>query len=230
MSSVEILVVDDEAEIRKLLDITLKTSGYGVRLAENGKSALHMIKSHNPDIVLLDIGLPDLSGHEVLRQLREWYSKPVIMLSVRSAEQEIVNALDQGANDYLVKPFRTGELLARIRSATRLRNYSATIDVYTNGGLSIDFSSRETSINGNPLRLTSTEFRLISLFARNEGRVMTHDHLLTEVWGGAYREQTQYLRVFVASLRKKIEPEPNQPQFLLTESGVGYRFVKQETD
>ncbi len=224
MSHPKILVIDDEPQIRKLLEITLETNDYAVILADTGLNGQQLAKSHGPDLILLDIGLPDISGQTVLKNIREWYLKPVIMLSVQSAEEEIVKALDSGANDYLIKPFRSGELLARIRSAMRGVRENPGSEKYVNGNLVIDFSRREVFRDKNILKLTSIEYKLLTLMAKNEGRVLTHDFLLKEIWGPHNTEQTQYLRVFMAQLRKKIEEEPNHPKYILTESGVGYRF------
>lgn len=228
MKTVEILVIDDEAQIRKLLEITLQTSGFSVRLAESAKSGLAEAKQFNPDLILLDLGLPDESGQVVLKKLREWYTKPILILSVQSSEDEIVKALDHGANDYLVKPFRTGELLARIR--TSLRGFAPHVMVSpdSNGELEIDTILRQVRKSKEIVKLTSTEYELLALLYKNEGRVLTHQHLLKEIWGPGHINQSQYLRVFVAQLRKKIEPDPNRPKFIRTESGVGYRFIFHE--
>jgi two-component system KDP operon response regulator KdpE len=227
MSKPAILIIDDEAQIRKLLEITLESNDYVVAKATTGREGLIMAANHPPDLILLDLGLPDMNGHAVLQQLREWFTNPVLILSVQSSEEDIVKALDNGANDYLVKPFRTGELLARIRSA--LRGVIADAEpVIVSGDLSIDLSQRTLRKNGEAIKLTATEYTLLSLFARNEGKVLTHQYLLREVWGPGYINQSQYLRVFIAQLRKKIEDDPNRPEYLVTESGVGYRFVSME--
>lgn len=227
MNTAEILVIDDEAQIRKLLAITLQTNDFKVREAATAKEGLHIARNFNPDLILLDLGLPDETGHTVLKKLREWYTKPILILSVQSAEEEIVKTLDAGANDYLIKPFRTGELLARIRTCLR---GSVTIKRNTvkKGGLEIDFELRQIKKDHELIKLTATEYDLMVLFYKNEGRVLTHQYLLREIWGPGYIDQTQYLRVFIAQLRKKIEKEPNHPSYILTESGVGYRFVEQE--
>jgi two-component system KDP operon response regulator KdpE len=220
-----ILVIDDEPPIRKLLEITLESNDYRVLLADTGKEGLAMAASYTPELILLDIGLPDKSGHQVLKELREWYDKAVIILSVFDNEMDIVSALDNGATDYLTKPFRAAELLARIRSAIR-RNSSIVKDtILHTGNVTIDLQTRTVKKNTEIMKLTSTEYNLLALFAKNEGRVLTHQFILKEVWGYAYQTETQYLRVFVASLRKKIEDNPNQPIHILTESKVGYRFV-----
>jgi two-component system KDP operon response regulator KdpE len=174
---------------------------------------------------LLDLGLPDTSGHEVLKHLREWYSKPIIIISVESNEQDIVRALDNGANDYVVKPFRTGELIARVKSA--LRNalpQSNTLKIEFSE-ITIDLVARVVEKKGQAIKLTATEYSLLSLLARNEGKVLTHQYLLRQIWGPHYHEQSQYLRVFIGQLRKKIEDDANRPKYIITESGVGYRFI-----
>lgn len=180
--------------------------------------------SHPPDLILLDIGLPDKSGHQILQELREWYSKPIIMLSVLDKETDIVSALDNGATDYLTKPFRTGELLARIRSAIRRSQETGINSIIVCGDIEIDLTARIVKKNGQVLKLTSTEYNLLALFAKNEGKVLTHQYLLKEIWGYRHLTETQYLRVFVGTLRKKIEENPNNAQHIITESGVGYRF------
>ncbi len=224
MNKAEILIIDDEPQIRKLLEIALESNDYKVLQAENGKDGIIMAANHPPELILLDIGLPDKSGHEILKELRTWYNKSIIILSVQNSEQDIITALDNGATDYLSKPFRTGELLARIRSCIRRNSTSDNESVLTFGDLQIDFVSRTVKRNGELLKLTSTEYSLISLFAKNEGRVLTHQFILKEIWGVGYQTETQYLRVFVSALRKKIENNPNNPTHIVTESGVGYRF------
>lgn len=220
-----ILVIDDEVQIRKLLEITLHSHDFNVISAATANEGVRAVSQHPPDLILLDLGLPDRSGHEVLKHLREWYSKPILIISVQSDEQAIVNALDNGANDFVVKPFRTGELLARVRSALRnsvVEENKTNIDF---AELSIDFVSRSVKKRGHLLKLTSTEYSLLSLLARNEGKVLTHQYLLTQIWGQHFHEQSQYLRVYIGQLRKKIEDDPNRPKFIITESGVGYRFI-----
>jgi two-component system, OmpR family, KDP operon response regulator KdpE len=224
MSKAEILVIDDEPQIRKLLEITLESNDYKVLQSETGKEGLIKAANHPPELILLDIGLPDKSGHEILKELREWYNKAIIILSVQNSETDIVTALDNGATDYLTKPFRTAELLARIRSAIRRNQTTNDASVVDAGDLQIDLVARTLKKNAELIKLTSTEFNLISLFARNEGRVLTHQFILKEIWGVPYQTETQYLRVFVGTLRKKIEENPNNPKHIITESGVGYRF------
>ncbi len=224
MNKAEILIIDDEPQIRKLLEINLESNGYKVWQAETGKDGVLMAANHPPELILLDIGLPDRSGHEVLKDLRTWYNKSIIILSVQNSEEDIVKALDNGATDYLTKPFRVNELLARMRSCIRRNNTDDTKSIFVMDDLQIDFVSRVVTKNECILRLTSTEYNLLCLFARNEGRVLTHQFILREVWGVGYQTETQYLRVFIGTLRKKIEDNPNIPRHIITESGVGYRF------
>jgi two-component system KDP operon response regulator KdpE len=219
-----ILVIDDESQIRKLLEITLEANGYKLLFAVNAKEGITMAASHQPDMILLDLGLPDEDGQVVLKQLRDWYHNPIIILSVKSTEEEIVKALDSGANDYLTKPFRTQELLARIRTALRGNFNQNQEPIIAFGPITVDFVARVIKLNGELLKLTATEYNLFTLLLKNDGRVLTHQYILKEIWGNSYADQTQYLRVFVAQLRKKIEEDPNRPKYILTESGVGYRF------
>ncbi len=219
-----ILIIDDEVQIRRLLEITLSANGYKISEASTGKNGIAKAAVTHPVLIILDLGLPDMDGQEVLKKLREWYQKPILILSVRNFEEDIVKALDRGANDYLTKPFRTGELLARIRVAIRQSNSSSDKPILSFGSLSIDLVNHIVRRNDEIVKLTSTEFSLLALLAKNEGRVLTHQFILKEVWGMGYIEQTQYLRVFMAQLRKKIEENPAKPQLLNTESGIGYRF------
>jgi two-component system KDP operon response regulator KdpE len=224
-NSAEILIIDDEPQIRKLLNITLQSNDYKLNEASTALEGLVMAATHPPDLILLDLGLPDESGHEVLKKLREWYTKPVIILSVQSSEEDIVKALDNGANDYLVKPFRTGELLARIRSLLRNVSSEAENPVIVTGDIQIDLSLRIVKKHQEQVKLTATEYNLLALLIKNEGKVLTHHFLLRSVWGPSYIDQSQYLRVFIAQLRKKIEDDVNKPLHIITESGIGYRFV-----
>ncbi len=219
-----ILIVDDESPIRRLLTIALESSGYRTIESGTGKETLIMAAGHHPDLIILDLGLPDIDGMEVLKQLREWYFKPVMILSVRNSEEDIVQALDRGAIDYLTKPFRTGELLARIRAAFRQDQTSEGTPVIEIENLHIDIANHIAKKNGKILKLTSTEFAMLAMFAKNCGCVLTHQQILREIWGRGYLEQSQNLRVFVAQLRKKIEDDPSKPALLVTESGIGYRF------
>ena len=223
-----ILIIDDELQMRRLLEITLESNGYNIIEAVNGKEGINLAASHQPSLIILDLGLPDGSGHLVLKQLREWFTNPIIILSVQSSEEDIVTALDNGANDFLIKPFRTGELLARIRSALRsIDNSEENDSVFTAGELQIDFIARTVKKKDELIKLTVTEYKLISLFVQQAGKVLTHQYLLREIWGPGYINQSQYLRVFVAQLRKKIEDDPNRPVLIITEPGVGYRFTTQ---
>ncbi|HQV55368.1 MAG TPA: response regulator [Chitinophagaceae bacterium] len=224
-----ILIIDDEVQIRRLLEITLQSNGFNICEAHSGREGINLAASHQPELIILDIGLPDISGHEVLKKLREWYTNPIIILSVQSNEEDIVKALDSGANDYLVKPFRTGELLARIRSALRSNNSSEDAKaVFSIAEIEIDLVARTVKKKNELIKLTVTEYKLAALFAQHAGKVLTHQYLLREVWGPGYINQSQYLRVFIAQLRKKIEDDPNRPVYIVTESGVGYRFTSQD--
>ncbi len=220
-----ILIIDDEVQIRRLLEITLSANDYKISEASTGKEGLALAATGQPALIILDLGLPDADGLDILKKLREWYHKPIIILSVRSSEDVIIKALDCGANDYLTKPFRTGELLARIRVAIRQSQGIADKPILEFGELVIDLTKHIVHKNNEIIKLTSTEFSLLALLAKNEGRVLTHQFILKEVWGMGYIEQTQYLRVFVAQLRKKIEDDPAKPKLLNTESGIGYRFA-----
>jgi two-component system, OmpR family, KDP operon response regulator KdpE len=225
MHKTQILVIDDEVQIRRLLQITLQSNDFEVVSAESGSEGIAMVAQHPPDLILLDLGLPDKSGHEVLKHLREWYSKPILIISVQSDEQAIVKALDGGANDYVTKPFRSGELLARVRTALRNSAVETNKTELHFSELALDLVSRTVKKKGEVIKLTATEYSLLSLLARNEGKVLTHQFLLTQIWGQHYHEQSQYLRVYVGQLRKKIEDDPNRPKYIVTESGVGYRFT-----
>lgn len=225
MSKAEILIIDDEPQIRKTLEITLQTNGYLSKSAASAKEGLIMAANHPPALILLDLGLPDENGHIVLKKLRQWFTNPVIILSVQKNEDDIIKALDNGANDYLSKPFRTGELLARIRSALRdaIADEGETALNFQN--IQIDLAARTVKKNNQLVKLTSTEYNLLSILVKNEGKVLTHQYLLRAIWGPGFINQSQYLRVFIAQVRKKIEDDPNRPEYLITESGVGYRFI-----
>lgn len=226
MNKSEILIIDDEPQLRKLLSINLESNDYKVIEAETGKQGIQMAASFNPDLILLDLGLPDNSGHEILKELRTWFQKSIIILSVQNGEEDIVKALDNGASDYLTKPFRTAELLARIRAAIRRNNNNeenkSTLQC---GDIEIDLIAKTVKKNNETVKLTSTEYKLLILFAQNEGRVLTHQYILKEIWGVGYQTEVQYLRVFVGTLRKKTEDNPDNPKHIITESGVGYRFI-----
>ena len=226
MNNPRILIIDDESQIRKLLEITLTSNDYSVLEASTGREGLIQAATHPPDLILLDLGLPDEDGHTVLCKLKEWYQGPIIIISVRNNEEDIIKALDHGASDYLVKPFRTGELLARIRSALKRMENIEKLPVAQYGGLVIDLASRTVKKNNQLIKLTSTEYSLLVLLIKNEGRVLTHQYILKEIWGPGYIEQSQYLRVFIAQLRKKLEDNPDHPTLIITESGVGYRLAE----
>jgi len=221
-----ILIIDDEIQIRKLLEITLSANDFNTIFASTAKEGTITAVMHPPDLILLDLGLPDEDGQNVLLKLREWYLGSIIILSVRNSEEEIIRALDNGANDNLTKPFRTGELLARIRMALRLSQNTVQLQLLEFDNLAIDLTSRTVKLNDEAVKLTSTEYSLLILLAKNEGKVLTHQYLLRQIWGPGYIEQSQYLRVFIGQLRKKIETNPNNPKFILTESGIGYRFCE----
>jgi two-component system KDP operon response regulator KdpE len=219
-----ILVIDDEVQIRRLLEITLSSNGFKISEAETGKDGLVIAATNHPSLIILDLGLPDADGFDILKKLREWYQKPILILSVRNSEDDIIKALDSGANDYITKPFRTMELLARIRVALRHSQGNEVASLLKFGTLTIDLANHVARKNEEILKLTSTEYSLLALLAKNSGRVLTHQSILKEIWGFGYIGQTQYLRVFVAQLRKKIEDDPAKPTLLITESGIGYRF------
>jgi two-component system KDP operon response regulator KdpE len=220
-----VLVIEDEAPMRRLLRAALTSAGYRVIEAGTGTDGLREASTAAPDAVLIDLGLPDLDGTEVTRRLRAWSAVPVIVLSARGQERDKIDALDAGADDYVTKPFATGELLARLRSA--LRRAARTDDGASRigaGPLEVDLAGHRVSIEGRPVKLTPIEFKLLAALARHPGRVLTHSQLLREVWGPAATQRHHYLRVFMAQLRQKIEPEPSRPRWLVTEPGVGYRF------
>ena len=226
MNNSTILIIDDELQIRKMLTIILQSNDYQAIEASTAKEGLQMAASHQPDLILLDLGLPDKNGQELLKELRVWYAKAIIILSVQNAETDIIKALDNGAEDYLTKPFRTGELLARSRLAIRKTNIETEQQriIYC-GDLEIDFVNRTVLKKQELVKLTATEYDLMAILLKNEGKVLTHQYLLKQIWGLSYSDETQYLRVFIAQIRKKIEDNPNKPQYLITESRIGYRFV-----
>jgi two-component system KDP operon response regulator KdpE len=218
------LVIDDEVQIRRLLRVSLEKQGYAVSEAATGEEGLQLVLGKKPDIVLLDLGLPDVEGADVLARLRSWSSVPVIILSVRNAEEEIVRLLDAGADDYLVKPFNTGELVARMRVALRHRSPEPSGEVFASGRLSVNLLEREVRVDGTLVKLTPTEYALIRILVQHAGRILTHGQILKEVWGPNAAEETNYLRVYITGLRKKIEKNPAMPELLVTEPGVGYRL------
>jgi two-component system KDP operon response regulator KdpE len=220
-----ILVVDDEVQIRRLLQTGLSGSGYDVELAADGLEAVEKARAWRPDVIVLDLGLPKLSGIEVCQSIRSWSSTPIIVLSVRDTDRDKISALDQGADDYLTKPFSLGELVARIRVALRHAAATATAEpVLQFEELRIDLPHRQVFLADQEVHLTPTEYDLLKLLAMHAGKVLTHTYLLREIWGAAYERDTQTLRVFIGQLRRKLGDAPAQPRFILTEPGVGYRF------
>ena len=219
-----VLVVDDEPALRRLLGVVLEGAGLRVLCAASGEEGLTLAAQHRPALVLLDLGLPGMGGLEVLRRLREWTNTPVIVLTVQDAEPEKITALDGGADDYVTKPFNTGELLARMRAALRRTKQDEPAPVFSARGLVVDVASHRVTRDGVAVRLSATEWALLRLLVRHAGKVLTHRLMLREVWGAGHEEQTHYLRVYVAHLREKLEADPARPALILTESGIGYRL------
>jgi two-component system KDP operon response regulator KdpE len=224
---VHVLVIDDEPQIRRALKTILTEKGFKVSLAGRGEEGLALAAANEPDLIILDLGLPDMDGIEVCARLREWTQTPILVLSVREGERDKVAALDKGADDYLTKPFGIEELLARLRVALRHRVHPSAGDarVITAGSLVIDLAGHTVTREGEAVKLTATEFNLLAYLAANRGRVLTHQSILTHVWGPADAEHTEYLRVYMRQLRKKLESEPENPRHLVTEPGIGYRFL-----
>lgn len=218
----KILVIDDEPQIRKLLKLTLEANNFDVITAETGKSGVQLAASIKPEIILLDLNLPDEDGLSVLNQIREWSSAQVIILSVRSSETDKIHLLDSGADDFITKPFHTGELLARIRVALRHKEVVQNTPVETIRELEINYASRTVKKSGKLVNLTSTEYAILKLLISNKDRVLTHKQILESIWGNPFSDETQYLRVFIGQIRKKIEIDPAKPVYLKTISGVGY--------
>lgn len=219
-----VLVVDDEPAIRRFLHVSLTAHGYVVLEAATGQAALAAVASHHPDVIVLDLGLPDVDGVDVTRMLREWTQIPVIILSVRGQEEVKIAALDAGADDYLTKPFGMGELLARLRAALRRSSQAVSEPVFTSSELVVDLTRRLVTISAREVQLTPTEYDLLRVLVTHAGQVLTHRHLLREVWGAGYQLETHILRVNISNLRRKIEPDPARPHYILTEPGVGYRL------
>ncbi len=222
------LIVDDERAIRRFLRLSLETHGYQVQEAATGQAGLEAAARRRPDVVILDLSLPDLDGLEVLKQLRAWSHVPVVVLSVRDHEDDKIALLDAGADDYLTKPFSPGELLARLRTAQRHGQPLSDTAVFHSGPLSVDLTRRVVTLQGEPVKLTTTEYALLRALVQQAGKALTHAQLLREVWGPAYLEETHYLRVYLARLRQKLEADPLHPKLLLTEPGVGYRLAVEE--
>jgi len=218
------LIIDDEVQIRRLLRVALEAENYQVHEAENGQQGLVEVANRKPAVILLDLGLPDMDGLQVLKRLREWSEAPVIVLTVRDDEHEKVMTLDAGAEDYVTKPFSTPELLARLRAAQRKTRPAEEITVFKHGDLMVDLTARVVTRGGHEVKLTATEYALLRLFVKNPGRVLTHRYILREIWGPKSEEHRQYLRVYVTHLRQKIETDPTQPRLIKTEQGIGYRF------
>ena len=226
----KILLIEDEKKLSSFIITVLSYHDYDVIHADSGNVGIHMAASHMPDLILLDLGLPDMDGMDVLKRIREWSDSPVIVVSARQNEQEKVNALDNGANDYVTKPFGNDELLARIRSAIRIYRNSLgarTKSVFTNGGLTIDYEKRIVKVDNAPVQLTPTEYKIIVLLSQSVGKVLTHDFISTRLWG-PYTSESQTIRVNVANIRRKVEKNPADPYYILTEVGVGYRMAEIE--
>ena len=231
MNSPVVLVVEDDAPIRNLIVTTLKTHDYRYLTAKNGTEAIMMASSHNPDVLFLDLGLPDMDGIDVIRKVRSWSIMPIIVISARSDDTDKIEALDAGADDYLTKPFSVEELLARLRVTIRRLSMmssekSAEGSVYTNGKLTIDYSAGIAVLDGEELKLTSMEYKLLCLLARNTGKVLTHTYITQNIWGRNWDNDIASLRVFMTTLRKKIEPDPESPKYIQTHIGIGYRMLK----
>lgn len=220
-----VVIIDDEPQIRKILSITLEADDYKVIEAARGKEGIVAVANNHPQLVILDLGLPDKDGFSVLSEIRTWSSVPIIILSVRNSEEDIVKALDLGADDYVTKPFNSSELLARIRANIRRIQQEDNEGFVVNGNLKIDFVKRIVYKKNKELKLTNTEYLLLFMFFKNIDRVLTHNFLLKEVWGPTHAEDSQYLRVFIGQIRKKIEDDPSHPKYIVTDSGVGYRML-----
>jgi two-component system KDP operon response regulator KdpE len=223
-SGPRVLVVDDERAIRRFLRTSLTANGYTVFEAASGEEAVAAVVSHRPDVIILDLGLPDMEGTEVTRRLREWSQTPIIILSVREQETDKIAALDVGADDYLTKPFGVGELMARMRVALRRAAHTEPEAILTNGDLIVDLSRRLVTMQGHEVQLTPTEYDLLRILVSHAGKVLTHQQLLRQVWGIGYENEAHLLRVNISNLRRKLEPDPARPQYIITEPGVGYRL------
>ena len=235
MNKPQILVVEDDAAVASLITTTLETQGYQFHRAKNGAGAVMDALSYRPDVMLLDLGLPDMDGVDIIKKVRAWSNLPIIVVSARSEDGDKVRALDAGADDYLTKPFSVDELLARLRVALRRVRYdsqrtSEASSVYENGGLKIDYAAGCAYRDGLEIHLTPIEYKLLCLLAKNTGKVLTHNYILGEVWGGPSASDTPSLRVFMATLRKKLEADPSRPQYIQTHIGVGYRMIRQKQE
>lgn len=220
-----ILIVDDERSIRRFLTMALTSQGYAVAEAVDGESALQAVVTQRPDVLILDLGLPDIDGIEVVQRLREWSELPILILSVREQEADKIAALDAGADDYLTKPFQVGELMARLRAALRRVSNPTGQSTFVSCGLYVDLAHRLVCVHDQEIHLTPTEYDLLRIFVLHAGKVLTHRYLLRQVWGATYEEEVPLLRVNISNLRRKIEPDPTQPRYVITEKGVGYRLT-----
>jgi two-component system KDP operon response regulator KdpE len=223
-----VLLIEDEVQIRRLLRVFLERHDYHVLEAPTGKDGIDEAARCNPDAILLDLGLPDMDGTVVLKRLREWSRAPILVVSVRGHEDDKINALNNGADDYITKPFSTGEVLARLRVAQRHVQPAENKTVFRSGTLDVDLATRTVKVSGRKVKLTATEYSLLCLFVKHAGKVLTHGHLLREIWGEKDVDKTGYLRVYMAYLREKLEANPGEPELLITEPGVGYRLVANE--
>lgn len=232
MNKILILVVEDDTSVRNLMTTALKIHDYRYITASNGENAIMEASTHNPDIIMLDLGLPDIDGVEVIKRIRSWSDTPIIVISARNEDSDKIEALDSGADDYLTKPFSVEELLARLRVITRrlsaIKDSAASDSVFINGGLKIDFAAGCAFMGGEELHLTPIEYKLLCLMARNVGKVLTHSFIMQNVWGANWNNDVASLRVFMATLRKKIEKSPDSPQYIQTHVGIGYRMLKVE--
>ena len=220
-----ILIIDDEPQIRKLLRVSLEAHGYVLTEASTGKDGIQQAAMSHPALIIVDLGLPDMDGKEVVRSIRDWSQSPIIILTARDQEQEKIATLDAGADDYITKPFGMGELLARMRVCLRRTAAPDTSPILACGSLSVDQLQRRVTVDGHEVKLTPTEYDLIKVLIQHAGRVLTHKQLLSAVWGNAYNEDTHYIRVYIGQLRRKIEKDPTQPRYIITESGIGYRLM-----
>ncbi len=220
-----ILVVDDESQIRRFLKISLESIGYKVIEAETGEEGITQIATATPDVIILDLGLPDMDGLDFVKRVREWSTIPIIILTVKDTEKDKVILLDNGADDYLTKPFGMNELMARIRVAFRHKHSDKGTQVFTSGKVSIDFDRRIVKVNDEKIKVTPKEYAVLTLLARNAGKVLTQNYILKELWGPYYQDESQYLRIYIMQIRRKIEDNPSNPTIIITEPGVGYRFV-----
>ncbi len=223
-----ILVVDDEVRILRFLKIGLESGGYRVVEARTGEEGINLVVTHNPDVIILDLGLPDMDGLEFVRKIREWSHIPIIVLTVRDSERDKVVLLDNGADDYLTKPFSMNELKARVRVVFRHKNRDAGLTLFRSGNIAIDYDRRTVKVNGEKVKFTPKEYAVLTLLARNAGKVLTQNYILKELWGPHYQEESQYLRIYVMQIRRKIEDDPGNPRYIITEPGVGYRFIGED--